>query len=228
MMNNLLRNKFFWASTVVTFVVLFFAALWLFPPLIAQMKERKQSLSDLDSLIQSDEQFLNSIRGLERNPSQLNQLYELSMLSLPETAQPEILMLQLDGMLNSLNLGQATISVPLSQVQTSTETPISNTIFTITGEMDYAKAKELIAKLRTLNRWNKATSIEIVRANDKSTATITSEAFSKPSSSKEFSGNVNFMSNATKVLSQFQNYATIPDITTEGNFGRTDPFAPTN
>ncbi len=227
-MNTLLSNKFFWISTVLTFLLLFFAILWLFPPLIAQMKERRESLTNLDSQIKSNEQFLNSVKGLEKNPSQLDQLYELSMLSLPKTPQPEILMLQLDGMLKSLGLNQATISVPLGTAQVSTDPAAANTVFTVTGEMDYSKAKELIAKLRTLNRWNKASSIDIVRALDKSTATITSVAFSKPNSTKEFSGDVNFLANAAKILSQFQNYATVPDITNEGVFGRVDPFAPTN
>ena len=219
----LLKSPFFWISTLITLIIVIGLGLFVLPPMLGQIKENKAKSAELDTALANHEEFLRTVIALEKNPQELEQLHALASLSLPVEPQPEILILQLEGLLKSAELKGLSLNVPLAVATKGNEGP-SKADFSINGPMSYSDTKKLLIKLRTLSRWNKITSVEITRNTTESATTISGSAFYKPGGSKEFSGQANFLQKARELFANVETYTTIPDVTTEGNFGKTDPF----
>ncbi len=224
-MRGLSRNLTFWILTLV-FLGLVGGIGWLVIP--AQLRSVSASRAELIQLaaqVSENEQFLATLGSIEKEPETLDELYQKATLSLPMSPQPEILILQLDGLLASLSLSTATIEVPLSAPVSEEGTgQTAITKFTISGSMSFDQVKQLIVQLRTLSRWNQLTAIDITTEGEKTTATITGQASSRVSSPKTFTGKQTFLADAEALFNRFTPYTTVPNIETEGNFGKSNPF----
>jgi hypothetical protein len=224
-MKLLARSLYFWIATVLLVVAVGGATLWFLPPLLKQFKENSDKIAALDSQIAENEQFLATLQGIEKQSTTLDALNDKAQLSLPKDPQPEILILQLDGLLKSLNLNKVTIEVPLTAtVAKNAPAGLAVTKFTLTGKMSFAQAKELIANLRGLSRWNKLTALDLSQSEAVTTVTISGESYSKAGQPKAFTGSKSFLANASKLFDSLTPYTTIPNVKTEGTFGKDDPF----
>lgn len=224
-MKILAKNLYFWVATVLLLVITTVAALWFLPPLLNQLQTNRNELATLKTDVAANEQFLATIQGIEKQTTTLQSLNEKATLSLPKDTQPEILMLQLEGLLEALNLGGIKIDAPLSAPATGASGEVQQvTKFTLTGDMSFAQAKELIVRLRGLSRWNKLTAIDLSQSESRTTVTIAGEAYSKPGSPKNFTGSPSFLADAKTLFDSLTPYTTIPDVKTEGSFGKNDPF----
>lgn len=223
-MRYLFHSLYFWLIAGVTLVLVIVAATIFFPPVSSQVRANIAQIKQLEGQIAANEQFLVSIQSLEEQRATVEKLHQQAGLSLPETAQPEILLLQLDGLLKSLELANISINVPLASTADKKDQAQAITTFTLTGAASFDQAKTLIAKLRTLSRWNKLIQASFTKSGDGTSLIISGQAFSKPLASKTYSGNANLVAEATKFFDSFQAYTTVPDVTREGNFGKTDPF----
>ncbi len=227
-MKLLFSSLYFWVATAILLGAIIVFSLFFAPPLLGKISSNKSEIQKLTTQIAENEQFLTTLKVLEEESDQLDVLYEKATLSLPKEPQPEILILQLDGLLKSLELDKVTITVPLTGTGTKVgaKAPTSQaTKFTLSGAMSFEKAQELIVKLRGLSRWNKLTSVDLTRQGVITTVAIAGEAAAKPGAPKPFSGSKTFLADATRLFDSLKPYTTIPDVTTEGTFGRDDPFA---
>lgn len=223
-MKLLVKNMSFWIATLVLVGALLVSGLFLIPPLISQVSSNRAEINELSTKIAEGEQFLTTLRGIEQKSDQLEQLFEKAALSLPKEPQPEILILQLDGLLQSLDLASTKIEVPLTGAAEPAEGAEQTTRFTLEGTMSFDQVKGLIAKLRTLSRWNKLTAVDITIEEATTRATLTGEAYSKPSAPQTFSGAPSFLDNASAAFTSLNPFTTLPDVKTEGTFGRQNPF----
>lgn len=249
----LVKNKFFWIITLL-FLLVALALVWLiYPPLMRQLQDNRSQLAALDATLSQEKQYAELVKTLTSQNEQVLSLYQSAKVALPVTTSGEILLLQIDGLLHSINLSSASVTAPFaaavpaaapapadtsgvkpsSQSGTSptTSTPIvkSNdqaaSMVTITADTDFGTLKTLIEKLRHLARWNKITSISVT-VSTKMTVVITTQIFTKADAAKGFAGtDPQFLTKATQLFSSFTSYATTPDATKEGNYGRKDPFA---
>lgn len=222
-MRALVRNLYFWIATLILLAVVGTILLWFVPPLINQIKTNRAELAKLNTEVSDNEQFLATIQIIEEQTTILDSLNEKALLSLPKDTQPEILILQLEGLLESLNLSLVKIEAPLGTQVTSAEGQGTQK-FTLTGTMTFDQTKQLITRLRGLSRWNKLISIDITQQQDRTSVTIAGEAFSKPGTPKSFTGSKTFLTDAKALFDSLTPYTTIPDVQTEGNFGKNDPF----
>jgi len=225
-MKHLTHNLYFWLASLVVLGIALILGIFVYSPLFAQVNESKRQSAELDKQIASQEQFMTTIQALSREPETLQALNEQASLALPSVPQPEILQLQLEGLLKSVELGNATIDVPLSAATQTKDSAATVTRFSITGSMSFAQTKTLLIKLRTLNRWNKISGVTISKGENISQVTIQGEAFSRPANQTTFSGGRDFLTQATKLFSSYDSYTTIPDIKKEGTFGKDNPFGP--
>lgn len=225
-MKLLIKNLYFWAATVCLVLVVGGASLWFLPPLLKQFKENKDKIISLDAQISENEQFLATLKSIEKQSATLDSLNNKAQLSLPKEPQPEILILQLDGLLKSLSLDKVAIEVPLTATAASKNAPAGMVVtkFTLTGKMSFAQVKELIASLRGLSRWNKLTSLDLSQTELVTTVTLSGESYSKTEAPKPFTGSQSFLANATQLFDSLTPYTTVPDVKTEGSFGKNDPF----
>lgn len=225
-MKLLVRSLYFWIATICLLAVVGGVMIWFLPPLLAQFKEKNAKIASLNTQISENEQFLSTIQGIEKQSTTLDTLNEKAQLSLPKEPTPEILILQLDGLLKALELGNVTIEVPLTPATAAKNAPAGYTVtrFTLTGKMSFTQAKELVVRLRGLSRWNKLTALDVTQSETSTSVAVSGEAYSKPGQPKAFTGSQAFLANATKLFDTLTSYATIPDVTTEGNFGKSDPF----
>lgn len=219
-MRVLARSIYFWVATIATLIAIAVATLYVFPPIVSQVRTNQQTAAELDKQINDNEQFLVTLSTLEQETATLDKLYEQATLSLPIEAQPEILQLQFDGLLQSIDLGDVSISVPL----TSGNAAESFVQFTLDGTMSFEKTKELIAQLRTLSRWNRLTGVSITRSDTATSVSIAGKAFYKSGKPTTFSGESSFLANAKELFEGLKAYTTIPDVRTEGTFGKQNPF----
>lgn len=232
------KNKFFWISTLI-FLVFTTLALWkAFPPLVSQYQQNRTQARDLDLKITEHKQYLELVKKLNNEEETVNNLYATAQQALPIKPDIEVLLLQLDGLLSNAKINAA-VTAPIGSTTApaapkggaegdaaATKTAPKLT-FTLSGEMDFPQLQALIGQLRTLVRWNKLTNIVISQSGEKSTATLSAEVFTKALGNKEFSGqDPKFLEKAEALFTQYQSYATLPDVTKEGQFGRTNPLAP--
>lgn len=250
----LIRNKYFWFSTIL-FLIIGVGGIWLvFPQLLQQRQDISDQMATIDSQIAAATQRQAAIRALNSNEAQVDALYQTASLALPVTTDAENLTLQLHGLLDSLKLTSAVITAPFQQTAavaaptassstTTTPTPSSQTstgpvaqtntaanstqgTFTISGEMDFATAQVLIADLRMMTRWNRLTGIEISQSGGKTTVLITAQVYARKAPATAFnSTDLTFLNKAAKVFGSLKAYATAPDVTKEGSYGRANPFA---
>ncbi|QQG49887.1 MAG: hypothetical protein HZB70_03780 [Candidatus Berkelbacteria bacterium] len=245
----LVKSTSFWIATGI-FLVACLGIVWLvFPKLISKFRLAQQTLKTANEEVAKTQQFLNTVETLNKNLDDLGKYNEAARLALPTTTEPEQLLLQLNGLIADLKL-DATVTVPISKTTgTSTTSGASSGVkagsigggtvvsnenantdtgvtFTINGKFGFGELQTLIGRLRTFSRWNKIQSIDITRSDSASTVSITGQVFSKPLSGKEFSAaDPQFLKKAGDLFGGLRSYATIPDITQEGSYGRKDPFA---
>lgn len=234
----LTKNKFFLISTVTFLVIVFFAFWKAYPPLIKQLTESQGLGAELDQKITEHQQYLNLVKKLTAEEEQVESLYATAKQALPVKPEVEVLLLQLDGLLASTKINASVTTPPIGSTATTkattedkeksdTNVQAPKLVFTLSGEMDFTTLQGLLQQLRTLVRWNKITTIDLKQSGDKTAATISAEVFTKADAAKEFSGkDVKFLETAQALFTKYQSYATLPDVTKEGQFGRTDPLAP--
>lgn len=244
----MIRYWFFWVGTLI-FLAISMGILWkVYPPLLGQTNAQRNTLAVVDADIKEEEQYLAIIKSLQDNKSKVEQLHTQAGQALPVGADADLLLLQLDGLLTSLNLSNASVTVPLNQTAApvsssasteevkpgstgSTSKPIvkteiaGQTTVTISGEMDYTKTRELLTSLRSFSRWNQVTGLDIIQSAGKTTTTLICQVFNAPASTADFSGtDPNFLANATKLIGSLKQYAATPNYQSEGSYGRTNPF----
>ena len=221
----LIKSIYFWVITVVLLAVVIISVLKIIPPVITAYQDNQQKLADAKVELAKQQKFLAAVNTVKSDPESLDELYNKAGLALPRTANSEILMLQLDGLLISLGLAAVSINVPFQP--TATDASELNSIsLTISGNITYQQMTKLLPKLKTFSRWNRISSFDISKSADKYSSSITTKVFFQPGDTGEFSGNTKVLDQAKELFSDFQSYATNPDITTEGIYGRPDPFNP--
>lgn len=253
-MHNLFISKYFLVVTGL-FLAITIAVIWLFfPPAIELLNENKAAKLSLAEQIQTNQADADAVKDLVSAKTTIADLYDKASLALPSSPSADILLLQFDGLTESLGLN-ATITVPFSEGSLASQVaaptapasdeeikpgsgsaggtqPIitssdigTKTDWSLSGEWDYPTVLSLLTKLKTFGRWNTVTSIDITAAADKATATISGKVFWTPTSNLQFSGSAKeLLSQAKTLFDGYQPYTTIPDITKEGNFGKSNPF----
>ena len=221
----LIKSIYFWVITVVLLAVVIISVLKIIPPVITAYQDNQQKLADAKVELAKQQKFLAAVNTVKSDPESLDELYNKAGLALPRTANSEILMLQLDGLLISLGLGAVSINVPF-QPTTTDASELNSISLTISGNITYQQMTKLLPKLKTFSRWNRISSFDISKSADKYNSSITTKVFFQPGDTGEFSGNTKVLDQAKELFSDFQSYATNPDITTEGIYGRPDPFNP--
>lgn len=243
----LLKSKFFWFSTVI-FLVVTIGAVWrLYPPILSQLKENNEKSKQLDTELEAAEAYSKSISSLKNETEQLEDAFQLAERALPATGQTDLLLLELEGMLKDLGLGDVKITVPFQNATPVSSTssadgaarpggaatntaPVvknttSTTTFTLNGEISYTQLKTLLTRLRNFSRWNKITSIDIAKAVDKYTTTVSAEFFTKPAPSQEAAiASTKILEQAKTIFGGLKTYTTKPDATKEGSYGKGNPF----
>lgn len=221
----LIKSIYFWVATVILLAIIGVSGVKIIPPIVDNYQDNQQKLADSNIELDEQKKFLAAVNTIKNDPETLETLYDKALLALPETADSEILMLQLDGLLKSLKLGSVAINVPLQSADAA-ETEQNNIEVTLSGDISYDQMTKLLPKLKTFSRWNKISSFDITRDVDKYNSSITLKAFFQPGSTGVFSGNSKILEQAETLFSDFESYATNPDINTEGTFGRPNPFTP--
>jgi hypothetical protein len=255
-MHHLLSSKYFLVISGL-FLILTIAIIWFFfPPVIRTFNENKTTASTLADKVSASQAEGATVKDLIAAKSTIADLYDSASAALPSSPSADLLLLQFDGLTKSLGLS-ATITVPFSEgalasqvatpaapasegdikpgggsaggtqpIVTSSSTG-AGTEFSLSGDWDYPTVLGLLTKLKTFIRWNSVTSIDLTRASDKYTATISGKVFWTPSSNLQFSGSAkDLLSKAKTLFDGYQTYAEAPDVTKEGNFGKSNPFAP--
>ncbi|MEX2012472.1 MAG: hypothetical protein WD970_01815 [Patescibacteria group bacterium] len=214
--------------TVILLAVVGYSGLSLIPPMYQAYQQNKQVIIDTDTELTKQKKLLAAVTAVKSNPDQLDTLYDKARLSLPETADSDILMLQLDGLLKSIALSDATIDVPLVSAKAEPgETATGNNLEAkISGDIDFGQAITLLRRLKTLSRWNTIKSFSISISGDKFSTNVSFIGSFKPGAAKEFSGNQNLLSQAEDIFRDFDSYAKLPDPATEGDYGKDNPFSP--
>ncbi len=252
-MRHLITTKYFLVVTGL-FLLLTTVLIWFFfPPLLNTLNENRSLTAELAGKIASSQAEATTVRELEAASASLNDLYDKASTALPTAPTADLLLLQLDGLTKNLGL-TATITVPFSEGAPTTQLttpPDANTVkpgsgsmgsvqplitssvtgtgtvFSLSGEWDYPSVLKILSKLKTFSRWNAVTSIDLTKTTDKMTATISGKVYWTPSSKSEFSGSVgSLLSQAKALFESSQIYAVAPDVTKEGNFGKSNPFLP--
>ena len=208
-MHNLLTSKYFLIISAL-FLVAAIAVIWFFfPPVIKSFNDNREQADTLAAQIETSQAEAATVNDLIAAKATIAELHEQASTALPGSPSADLLLLQLDGLTKSLGL-EATITVPFSQA-------------TLPAQVDSSAAPKNESDIR----WNAVTSIDLTRAADKSTATISGKVFWVPSTNLQFSGTAkDLLSQAKTLFDGYQTYAEAPDVTKEGNFGKSNPFAP--
>jgi hypothetical protein len=243
----LLKNKFFWFSTVI-FLAVSLGAIWrLYPPILSQLRTNNEKSRQLDADLQAAESQIKNISTLTNKADQLNEAYLLAQRALPVNPEADLLLLELEGLLNDLGLTDVKITVPFQNTTpisaapaddgaarpggaANTTKPIvkssgASTTFTLSGEISYPQLKTLLERLRTLSRWNKITSLEIAKVSDRYSTTITAEFFTRPAPTQETTlDSTKIFEQAKTVFGKLRVYTAKPDSSKEGSYGKENPF----
>ena len=122
----IIKSRMFWIATFVFLVVAVGTVGIFYPSQLVTYKENKAKADDLDSQIQTQQGYATLITNLKNNQKDVQTLFEKANLALPAKKEPEILMLELDGLISSLGIN-ATATVPFSggaaTTTTTTATP---------------------------------------------------------------------------------------------------------
>ncbi len=246
-MNLLIKQPLFWIATTLFLILGVGALLYLMPPLVSDLSNSRAKIQELNSQISEKQNYLAQVAVLKDDGEAIESYYATAGKALPTSVETDSLLLQLEGMVNILRLSGATITVPFSTAATtaassssegvttggsanSTTSPVvksngSQTTFTISGKFGFNDMRTLLQSLRSFSRWNKITSIELTKSGDEYSATVISQIFWLSGDNLSFSGSTAFLSTAKSLFSDLKSYSTAPDVTTEGSYGRSDPFA---
>lgn len=237
------------------FLLLVGGVLWkVYPPLWQKYQASRATHQALQSELDREQQYSATIKVLEKHKDLLASLTASARQALPTTTEPDLLLLQLDGLASSLDMAAATLTVPFgapaaavatkkdatsdsgdpkpaSQGGSTNSQPVvksdgGQTTMVISGEYGYEQLKALLVALTTFSRWNKLTGFDITRAADKTTLTVSAQVFSRPNPAAVFSGqDAKFLEKARTTFGALKSYATAPNSATEGTYGRGDPFS---
>ena len=252
-MHHLLSSKYFLVISGL-FVVLTVAIIWFFfPPVIKTFNDNRAESSALAEKIKASQAEAATVKDLVAAKTTIAELYDNASAAVPSSPSADLLLLQFDGLTKSLGL-DATITVPFSESSLASQVapsapkdendikpgsgstggtqPIitssgggTGTDFSLSGEWDYPTVLSLLTKLKTFIRWNTVTSIDLTKTADKTTATISGKVFWTPASNLQFSGSAkDLLSQAKTLFNPYVSYAVVPDVTKEGNFGKSNPF----
>ena len=253
-MHKLFSSKYFLITTALFLVITVVVIWFFFPPLLGAFNENRAKNTELAQKLAASQADQTTMNELTAAKVSLADLSAKATLALPSSPSADLLLLQLDGLTKSLGL-EATITVPFSQAtpvsqvaapvsegevkpgsgSTGGTQPIvtspsasSKTDFSLSGNWDFPTVLNLLTKLKTFSRWNNITSVDLVKSADKSTATISGKVFwTPPETNLQFSGSVKeLLSQGKTLFGDNQSYAEPPDITREGNFGKSNPFTP--
>ena len=240
----MLNNKIFWIATFA-FAILLGALLWFgVMPQLATISSDKATLDDINSKIQTEQDYITLVNSINKEKDQLTAISDKAELALPESSKPEIIQLELEGLFKNLNLPLsfsvpytatapvATGNVNASDVKpangaTSSASKTTNVIsFTISGTINYDQLKTLLNTLKTSTPWNKINELDISYKDNSLSITISANTFWKKASTTFTGGDPKFLEKAKALFDNIQSYASTPDVTKEGNFGRGNPFEP--
>jgi len=240
----LLKNKFFLATTVI-FLLAAIVAIWrIYPPVLSQFKEHRVKTVELDAKLKEAESFNQGIIALRNNTNQLKTVYGLAERALPVTNQSEVLLLELEGLVKDSGLSGVRITVPFDNATataasdtevvrpgTTSKKPVvkgsaqTNTSFTLAGNISFAQSRSLLDKLSNFSRWNRIKSIDISRAEESYSTTIIADFFTKAAPGVAGSSvSANLLTQASQVFQSLSQYSTTPDASTEGSYGKPNPF----
>jgi len=222
---TILKNTYFWVMTLILLAVVVLSGLRIIPPMYATYQENQQTIADRKAELDKQQKFLDAVNAVKQDEASLNDLYTQAQTALPISNGSESLMLQLDGLLKELAI-DATIDVPLAVDNTDDQATAQNQLeVSINGDIGYNKARSLISRLKTFARWNKIKGFSIAKSTTGFTTSVNFLAYFKPGRVPEFSGDSNIMDKAAQVFDSLRSYTTVPDSTTEGTYGRSNPFS---
>lgn len=226
----LVKNKTFWIATVV-FLLIGGGIGWLvFPRAYHSFQEKRATDAALAKQIDEETQFIATVRGFSKQGATIDSLNQKARELLPTTAESDLLALQLEGLLSSLGLGNFSITVPLSAASGPTVNPAAavgnNQSFTVAGSASFTQLENLLSALKKFGRWNKISSFEITESGTGSSVTVVANVFTRSATPTAFDGkNQMLLDQASALFKTFNGYTTAPNAATEGNYGRSDPFA---
>jgi hypothetical protein len=252
MNSALFKKPSFWLVSGLFLIVVVGMIVYVFPPLFSRFSELRTVETELKAEQAKQQQYTDLLSNLSKNKDTVANLYQSAEQAMPSTVKADFLLIQLDSMTDSIGLGSAKLVVPFSQGVVATpaatgsssdatrgssanssqpvvksDTSGSQTTFSISGEISFPSVQSLIQSLRGLSRWNRITSIDLGLNGEAPTATITAQVFTLPSRSTTFTGtDTNFLKKAEALFSSAKAYTTQPDSTSEGSYGRANPFSP--
>ncbi len=220
MTKHFLKTREFWISTGIFLIVSGAIAYFVLPPLFQTYQTQKRKMNDLNAEIAAQTQYIATIKSLNTHPETIDSLFVTANELLPTNLQSDLLALQLDGLLASLNMPGLNVTVPFATAG------LTSPSVTLAGSASFTQAEQLIAGLKSFGRWNKITSIDIAQTSKETTITITTSVFSRTTKPPEFTGsNTKLLVQASQLFNSFKSYSTVPNVTQEGQYGRSDPFA---
>lgn len=255
-MHKLISSKFFLVISGLFLLLAISIIWLFFPPAIKSFNENRAQGELLTDQIKISQAEAATVKDLVAAKSTIEDLYDKASLALPGSPSADLLLLQFDGLTKSLGLNAtitvpfsegslaAQVATPATPADENDIKPGSGstggtqpivtssgsgtgTDFSLSGEWDYPTVLSLLTKLKTFIRWNAVTSIDLTRTADKSTATISGKVFWTPTSNQQFTGSVKDLLSQAKVLfDAYVTYAEVPDVTKEGDFGKSNPFLP--
>ena len=249
----LLKSKFFWIITAIFLLACLGAAWKLYPPVLKEFGALRDQEKKLQDDTKKAEYYNQSVKKLKENADSLDKVYLNATHALPVTPKNDLLLLEIEGLTNSIGLSNVAISVPfqgsVAQASPSSQsassggddsvkrgstantkpivkgTSTDTTSVTISGNIDFSKAKELVSKLQSFSRWNKVKSVDITKSSDTYATTITIEVFTRPLPTAGFTDTSStFLKTAQDLFTPLKTYTSEPDATTEGNYGKPNPF----
>ncbi len=245
---TLLTNRTFLIATLL-FLAVAVTGIWFFyPPAINKYREIKNQQQILSDQVAAAQASVDSLAAFSAKEADLNKYFDLASNALPTEPGSDILMLQLEGLAQSLGIsptitlpfsGTAVVAQPapastgddnVSAGTTANSQPIataasSQTQFTIAGQFDFNTTRVLIRKLATFIRWNAVTGVSITSTNDGLSASISGQTFWLPAQVADSNFSADLLTKAATLFASFDSYTATPDISKEGSFGRNDPFA---
>lgn len=247
----LIKKPSFWIISLLFLVVTVILIIYVFPPLFSRFNSLRADSTSLTAERDKQKQYADLLDNLANNKDAVAGLYQSADQALPSTVRADFLLIQLDSLTSSMGLTGVKFVVPFSSGVVATPAPSgsggtasiggaansspvvksdssgSQTTFSISGPIGFSSVQTLLQNLRSLSRWNKITSIELGLNGSEPTATITAQVFTLPNYSSNFTGaDSSFLTKAQALFGSAKSYTTQPNSSTEGSYGRANPFAP--
>lgn len=255
-MRHLLTSKYFLIVTALFLAVSVTAIWFFYPSVLKTYNDNRSLSETLARQIKTGQLEGTTVKDLAAAKTTIGSLFDSASSALPDSPAADLLLLQFEGLTKSMGLNATITvpfssaslasqvaapttptdeneikpksgSVGGTQPVVTTTTSSTKADFSLGGEWDYPTVLNLLTKLKTFSRWNAVTSIDLARSGDKSTATVSGKVFWSPTADLQFSGSVKeLLTQANTLFGGYQSYAATPDITKEGNFGKSNPFQP--